>query len=125
MIGEQIFQILSGSTGVTKYVSSNIYPVIAPQNVSGAYIVYSVTGGINYTKDGAATGEASVKIDVLNTDYLEGLTIAKAIFALMQTKGNYSDAEVQFKKIELLDFDEDIFNENVYVQKQIYSVTFV
>lgn len=125
MIGKQIYQILSTSTGITKYVSTNIYPVIAPQNVSGAYIVYSVTGGINYTKDGVASGEASVKIDVLNTDYFEGLVIANAIFQLMSGKSNYSDTEVTFKNIKLLDFDEDIFNENVYVQKQIYSISFV
>jgi hypothetical protein len=77
--GDSLYAILTGSTGVTYYVDSKIYPLVIPENTELPCITYEIQGQNNYTKIGYVGSDLSVDIFVFSDDYEQLRNIANEV----------------------------------------------
>ena len=97
-VGLAIYNILSNATAVTAYVSTRIYPNVAPKTTPFPFIVYDVDGDIpTDTKDGAATVDVNdVMVSCYADTYSQACSLADVIrTALDRQSGTFAGVEVQ------------------------------
>lgn len=80
-IGKAVYAILTGDATVSGLVSTRVYPVRAPQDVSYPYVVYTPTNTTpTDTKDGVSPLDViGVQVDVYDDNYDDMVTLAGAI----------------------------------------------
>jgi len=97
-VGLAIYSILSNATAVTSYVSTRIYPNVAPKTTTFPFIVYDVDGDIpTDTKDGDATIDLNeVMVSCYADTYTTACALAEAIRDTLDRKsGTYEGVEIQ------------------------------
>ena len=119
-IGKGIYAILTGNTGVTSLVSTNIFPLITPEKVSLPCVIYERQSNSENTKDGLSGYDCQVYITIISTDYKNSIDIAEACnSALNEYSG--SSGGVQFLKIRLTGINET-YQEDVFMQRMTYNI---
>lgn len=103
---EKLYTRLTSSTTITDYVGTRVYPLVAPEQVSNPYIVYSrLSGGQINTLGGYATVEnPRMGIDVLSTSYTQAKSLAESVHTLVGTS-------TTFRAILLA--DEDAYDDDM------------
>jgi len=84
--GKQIYDLLKASevlvalVGLDRKGQVKIYPLIAPENTTAPYIIYSRSFNNQNTKDGLAYSDSSIDITVTSAVYSESINISTAVF---------------------------------------------
>ncbi len=121
-IGKAIYQILSSNSGLTASVGTNIFPLIATQDVTFPFVVYKRTSFIpSYTKDKySVTDSVNVQIVIASEKYSQSCEIADLINAqIVGITGNIAGLFID--NIQLTDADED-YQQDTYIQTLTYQI---
>jgi hypothetical protein len=105
MLETELYSLLSTTTLLTGTISTRVYPVKAPQNVSEPYLIYTrISGGQVSGLDGYLTMEnPRIQIDAYSKGYSQVKTIADNVHSAM-------NGATAFKAI--LISDNDLFEED-------------
>lgn len=121
-IGKAIFQILNSNSGLTASVGTNIFPLIATQDVTFPFIIYKRTAFVpSYTKDKySVTDSVSIQIVIASEKYSESCEIADLINTqIVGISGYFSGLFID--NIQLTDADED-YQQDTYIQTLTYQI---
>lgn len=128
MIGKVIYNILSGYTGLTQYVSSKIYPIVMPVDTTLPAVVYAVDIIVpEYSKDGWYLDACDFKVTAYATEYSDAIEVADQIRnALEFVKGTYVGNDIGYIRMlaqeEFYQFDASVYiirmKFNVLINKQ-------
>ncbi len=107
---------------IKELVDSRIYPIIAPENTQGNYIVYVRDEySIDRTKVGIAFHNCIVFISCVSSSYDESQKIADAVFQALDGKYKINSEQHNINAIELVDSTED-YDGDVYIQTLSFSI---
>lgn len=103
-------------------VDNRIYPIIAPENTQGNYIVYVRDEySIDRTKTGIAFHNCIVFISCVSSSYDESQKIADAVFQCLDGKYKINTEQQNINAIEMIDSTED-YDGDVYIQTLSFSI---
>ena len=103
-------------------VGTQIYPIVAPENTHGNYIVYVRDEySIDRTKTGIAFHNCSVCISCVSSSYDESQKIADAVFQCLDGKYKINSEQHNINAIEMIDSTED-YDGDVYIQTLSFSI---
>jgi len=110
--GKAIYSILTGSTGITKYVNTNIFPLVIPENTTLPCIVYQKAMQTENSKDGFYLSDFQVSISIISENYAESIAISQEIFNVFN---NYHATVENYEILEsiLVNTDETYANNSV------------
>lgn len=115
-ISTVIRNLLLQNEDLQKMVSGKIYPLYAPDNTKGDFILYKRDGHRScYTKMGKSGTECRIFINTISDDYDRGLEITEKICEILE--GEYSDG----MRIRLEDSTEDTIDKK-YIQVLLFSI---
>jgi hypothetical protein len=135
-VGEAIYALLSGESDVTDIVSTNIFPVVAPEKSSVPYIVYNLISetptntkgdGATYSQDATRSPLDTDRVQVSGfTDtYAEAVDIAVAIRVALD-RATYSSANLEVDNIVYLDtvddYEKKADDKGVFAKHSDYTV---
>lgn len=107
---------------IKELVDSRIYPIIAPENTQGNYIVYVRDEySIDRTKTGIVFHNCIVFISCVSSSYDESQEIADAVFQCLDGKYKINTEAHNINAIELVDSTED-YDGDVYIQTLSFSI---
>jgi hypothetical protein len=117
--GKAIYSILTGSTGVTKYVNSNIFPLVIPENTTLPCIVYQKAMQTENSKDGFYLSDFQVSISIISENYAESIDITQEIFNLFN---GYRGIVENYEILEtILTNTDETFANNAVIQLLIFD----
>lgn len=115
-------ELLLKDEEVNKYVKNQVYPIIAPENTSGNYIVYIRDEySIERTKQGIYNQNCIVYISCVSTNYDTSQEIADAVFQCLDNKYNISNDKQYIESIEMIDSTED-YDGDVFIQTLQFKI---
>ena len=122
LIGKLIYERLSSSPELKKYIANKIFPLIAEQETTFPYVAFSKDSITpSYTKGGNFEDTVSVQIIVASTDYLESLNIANIVRKIFECR-LYSCDELQITESRLSSVSEAYDdNANAFIQRLIFN----
>lgn len=86
-IGIYARQYMLSHNEISSLVGERIFPGIAPEGTATPYIIYDRESyDVSYTKTGAYGEEANIVYEVISDDYDEGLSVAVAMYNILQGK---------------------------------------
>lgn len=116
-ITTEVRAILLDSEEIKAYVGEKIFPIIAPENTDGDFIVYQRDGcKQDTTKFGVASQTPLVNVTVISEDYDRGQGLASLIYDALS--GDFTNPDIY---IQLEDSTED-FIDNKYIQVLQFSI---
>lgn len=112
-----IREILLNKPEIVSMVGSKIFPIVAPKDTVGDFIIYQRDG---YAKDSTKMGVykqvPAVYINVVSDDYDRSQELADLIYNSLE--GTFSDPSM---KIKLIDSTED-YEDGKYIQVLLFEV---
>lgn len=116
-ITKEIRAILLDSEIISFLIGDRVFPLIAPENTPGDYIVYQRDGyKQEYTKMGVSSHLPVVFVTAVSEDYDRSNRLASAIYDTLS--GDFSDPDI---RIELEDSTED-FIDKKYIQVLEFTI---
>lgn len=118
-IGNYIREILLDDGDVVGFVGQDIFPLVAPENTEGDFIIYS---RVHYQREKVKMGiyedDAQVELTIVSDIYDNALQIAAAVDNALT-----GEHEIYGQKflIDLVDSSEEYYD-NKYCEKIIYSI---
>lgn len=113
----EVRSILLESEELTDLVGEKIFPLVAPVDTEGDFIVYQRDGyKTEHTKMGKYMDKPMVYVNVVSDDYDRSQTIASIVLDALE--GIYSSPRM---RIVLEDSTED-FSEGKYIQVLLFSI---
>jgi hypothetical protein len=115
MIGKVVYNILSGYTGLTQYVTTNIFPLVMPVDTPLPSVVYAVDLITPmYSKDGWELDDCSFKVTSYARDYSQVIEVASQVRkALEFQKGTYVNNDIGYiymeSQEEFYQIDADVY----------------
>lgn len=107
---------------IKELVGNKIFPIIAPENTQGNYIVYVRDEySIDRTKTGIAFHNCIVFISCVSSSYDESQKIADAVFQCLDGKYKINTEQQNINAIEMIDSTED-YDGDVYIQTLSFSI---
>ena len=107
---------------IKELVGNKIFPIIAPENTQGNYIVYVRDEySIDRTKTGIAFHNCIVFISCVSSSYDESQKIADAVFQCLDGKYKINTEQQNINAIEMIDSTED-YDGDVYIQTLSFSL---
>ena len=117
LIGKTIYNLLNNSEELKQYVGNKIYPLVADNDVSYPFIVYSRTGVTNtICKDGYYEDDVNFSIIVVSNKYIDSLDIANIVRGIF----NKQKLDKNIYNVSLDDIDEN-FTNDAYIQQLYFS----
>lgn len=114
--------LLLQSEGLRAIIGDKVFPVVAPLNTEGAYIVVRRTDyGRERTKDGDYRSICSVTIAIYSDDYDTGLLIAEVVDTLLDG-GRGSFGVTPPDTMATLDDSEEGYIDEKYYQLITYAI---
>lgn len=122
-IGNRIRAILLADTDISAMVGQHIYPIVAPENTDGDFIVYRRE---SYSKSGTKMGvvedDCTVAVTAISDSYDDSVALASAIDnALYGTHTDTSGGETVRFECTLEDSTET-FDDNKYIQTLLIKI---
>lgn len=112
-----IRSILLADKRLTEIIEDKIFPVIAPKDTTGDFVLYNRDEySIDRTQMGIATQTCKVYINAISEDYDRSQDIAALVFEILE--GTFSNPEM---RIRLVDSTED-YEEGKYIQVLLFSI---
>jgi hypothetical protein len=115
-LNDNIFTLLSASTGLTALVGTKIFPVIIPAKTVLPAVMIQRSSVPQYTRDGVAGYDSVVEIAVLAANYNDSVTIATLIDNILN---GYRTAPIVNSR--LVDVNEG-YQEEAFFQTLTYAV---
>lgn len=110
-ITTEIRSILLASGEITAVIEEKVFPIIAPENTAGDFIVYQRDGfKQEYTQMGIASQSPLVNVTAVSDNYDRSQNLASLIYDTLS--GDFRDPDIT---IQLEDSTED-FIDNKYIQ---------
>lgn len=107
---------------IKELVGTQVFPIIAPENTQGNYIVYVRDEySIDRIKTGIAFHNCIVFISCVSSSYDESQEIADAVFQCLDGKYRINTEQHNINAIELVDSTED-YDGDVYIQTLSFSI---
>lgn len=120
-IGNDIRELLLADTSVTEAVGQNIFPVIAPIETVGDFILYKRE---KYSKKMTTMGvyedDCQISISVIADNYDNATSIASMIDNALTGQHYIKDNTVRLR-IDLMDSTED-FEDNKYIEVLLFRI---
>ena len=118
--GIDIRDMLLENSAITQFTGDNIYPIIAPENTKGSFIVYRrIKYSREYSKMGMTEDTARIEIMAIAEDYEDSVSLA----ALIDTALTGSHTNDQGYSLTLtLNDSEEGFDDMKYIQTLIFEV---
>lgn len=118
-IGNDVRNLLLAESGITSQVGSNIYPIVAPENTDGDFIVYSRTRYAKYTtKQGVYEDDCSLAIVAISDNYDRSVALASAIDNALTGQQIINGVSIE---INLQDSMEE-YSDNKFIQTLLFQV---
>lgn len=92
LIGEVIYEVINSSADVLEYIDDRLWPVVAPwtkpEDIHYPFVVYTRNNvsAAGLSKDCYSSDSVSFQIDVISSNYTDGLYIANIIRSLFEGK---------------------------------------
>lgn len=119
-IGNTIRDILIDDSLVFEQVGNHIYPLVAPENTKGDFIVYlRQKYGRESVKQGIYEDVCEVAVIAISEDYDKGIELASNIDSALSGRHNI-DSECKLD-IALVDSTET-FEDNKYIETLVFSI---
>lgn len=116
-ITTEIRSILLASEEITAVIEEKVFPIIAPENTAGDFIVYQRDGfKQEYTQMGIANQSPLVNVTAVSDNYDRSQNLASLIYDTLS--GDFRDPDIT---IRLEDSTED-FIDNKYIQILQFSI---
>lgn len=116
-ITTEIRSILLASGEITAVIEEKVFPIIAPENTAGDFIVYQRDGfKQEYTQMGIANQSPLVNVTAVSDNYDRSQNLASLIYDTLS--GDFRDPDIT---IRLEDSTED-FIDNKYIQILQFSI---
>lgn len=113
----EVRALLLASEDITAAIDEKVYPVIAPENTEGDFIVYQRDGyKQDYTKMGVADQIPLVNVTAVSESYDRSQELAVLIYDTLS--GDFRDPDM---RIQLEDSTED-FIDNKFIQILQFSI---
>lgn len=115
-------ELLLKDETVNKLTGKQIYPIIAPENTKGNYIVYVRDEySIERTKQGIYNQNCIVYISCVSSNYDDSQEMAEAVSQCLDNKYNISNEIQYIQSIEMIDSTED-YDGDVYIQTLQFKI---
>ena len=116
-ITDEVRQLLLGSQEITGMIARKVFPIMAPENTDGDFIVYQRDGyKQDSTKFGISSQTPIVFVSAVSDDYERSIDLASMIYDTLS--GDFRDPDMH---IELEDSTED-FIDKKYIQVLQFSI---
>ncbi|UBD64383.1 DUF3168 domain-containing protein [Bacteroides salyersiae] len=116
-ITTEVRGILLETEEITSLIGQKVFPVVAPMNTEGDFIIYQRDGyKQEYTKMGVARQIPTVFVNAVSDDYERSLQLASLIYEALE--GSFSNPNMT---IHLEDSTED-YSDGKYFQVLQFSV---
>lgn len=116
-ITTDIRSILLADERLTLLIKDKIFPVCAPKDTVGDFVLYKRDGYfIDRSKMGGALHDCQIYINIISGDYDRSQDIAELIFEILE--GRFSDPDMM---IALIDSTED-YEDGKYIQVLLFSI---
>lgn len=116
-ITNEIRAILLENPVVSAVVGDKIFPLVAPKDTTGDFIIYQRDEySIDRAKMGMVTQKCRVYINAVSEDYDRGQQLAAAIFEALE--GDFTEPDM---RIRLEDSTED-YEAGKYIQILLFSI---
>ena len=117
-VTNEVRGILLKSKEIVGYVEDKIFPVMAPENTAGDYIIYQRDGyKQEYSKMGVARQTPLVNVIAISEDYGRSQDLASLIYDSLSVAWTDPDMHIQLE-----DSTED-FIDNKYIQVLQFSIS--
>lgn len=118
LLGKSIFNLLSASTDLQKYIGTKIYPLVADNDVSFPFITYSRESVYpsDSTKDGYHEDTCTFSVLVVSQKYIESLEIANICRGIFEKRRIISEGLIlEYVMLESIseDYTENSFTQNL------------
>jgi hypothetical protein len=119
-VGNDIRDILLAESGVTEQVENNIYPLVAPENTLGDFIVYSRQ---KYSKDTVKAGvyqdECQVAVVAISDNYDKAIELASKIDNALTGKHILPNGI----RLDIMLADStEVFDDNKYIETLLFTI---
>ena len=119
-IGNDVRSILLADSAVTAQVGINIYPLVAPENVIGDFLIYNRAKYSKLrVKMGVYEDDCQLVISAISDNYDKAINLAEAIDNALV--GNHANDDGKYFEIELLDSSED-FSDLKYIETLLFRI---
>lgn len=119
-IGNDIREVLLANTAITEAVGTNIYPLIAPENTEGDFILYQRDKyRKSYTKMGVYEDSCNIIITVVSDSYDNALYLASEIDNSLT--GRHTKDTGERISMNLIDSSES-FEDNKYLETLLFEI---
>jgi hypothetical protein len=98
ILAPKIYTALSNGAALAAMVSTRIYPVIAPQDVTDPYVTYQRVSGERVIDFGGASNleQPHYQVSGYADDYLESQNMAEPIIVAMMAATGFSVTSISF-----------------------------
>ncbi len=123
LIGKLIYNNLSDISEVTDRVGGNIYPIVAPDQTTFPFIVYTRTNAyVNITtKDGYMGDVVTFQISVASDTYIESCEIANEV------RNGFENCQISSEDLLLYNIRmtncSETFSDDTYIQTLYFECT--
>lgn len=115
-------EMLLEDATIQELVGNKIYPIIAPENTQGNYIVYVRDEySINRTKMNIYEQNCIVYISCVSDDYDVSQQMANAVFQVLDDRYNIHNETMSIRSINMTDSTED-YDGDVYIQTLQFTI---
>ena len=118
-IGNDVRSILLDDEDIVRMVGNHIYPIVAPENTDGDFLVYSRTKyGKSSVKQGVYEDECSLAIVAVSDNYDRSIDLASAIDNALTGRHNIGEVSIEL----LLQDSSEEYADNKYIQTLLFQV---
>lgn len=119
-IGNDVRAILIQNDRVNELVGSKIFPLIAPENIDGEFIVYQRDAYAKHaTKMGVYEDECELTLLAVSDNYDNSVMIASAIDNALTGIHTLTDGKKVYMSIIT---SSETYSDNKYIQKLTYDI---
>ena len=106
MIGNAVKALLESNATITTLFGDKIFPVVIPQEITGAALIFGCTGiEVEHSKEESHLNAVKVEIRIHSKDYVLVQNAARGVRAtLNKVKGTFSSIEIS--DIEFMDYTD-------------------
>lgn len=119
-IGNEVRTILSSDESISEAVGENIYPIVAPENTDGEFIVYRrISYGKATVKEGVYEDRCNLELVAVSANYDNSVALAEMIDNALTGKHETDEGE---KFSMLLADSSEGFDDNKYWQRLNFEI---
>lgn len=112
-VGNYVRELLIGDSGITAYVGEDVYPLVAPENTKGDFMVYQRDKySKSWSKMGVYEDECLLYVTIITEDYDRAIELASAVDNVLV--GEHNEDNYKFF-IDLADSSEN-FEDGKYFE---------